>query len=107
MGDGYFLGNIEARWKVVRFRMINNNFYLGLNGFMDFGRVTKKIELNSNLSVLPSDYFNVGDEELHISYGAGLRIAMNQNFVIKCDYGMAADERDGKSGIYIGLNYIF
>lgn len=107
MGDGYFLGNIEARWKVVRFRMINNNFYLGLNGFMDFGRVTKKIELNSNLSVLPSDYFNVGEEELHISYGAGLRIAMNQNFVIKCDYGMAADERDGKSGIYIGLNYIF
>lgn len=37
MGDGYFLGNIEARWKFVRFQFINNNFYLGLNGFMDFG----------------------------------------------------------------------
>ena len=34
MGDGYFLGNVEARWKFVRFRFINNNFYLGLNGFM-------------------------------------------------------------------------
>ncbi|MBK6281706.1 MAG: BamA/TamA family outer membrane protein [Draconibacterium sp.] len=42
MGDGYFLGNVEARWKFVRFRFINNNFYLGLNGFMDFGQVTKK-----------------------------------------------------------------
>ncbi len=107
VGDGYFLGNIEARWKFVRFRMINNNFYLGLNGFMDFGRVTKKIETINNLSVLPVNYFDKGAEEMHISYGAGIRIAMNQNFVIKCDYGMAADDRDGESGVYIGLNYLF
>lgn len=107
MGDGYFLGNVEARWKVVRFRFINNNFYLGLNGFLDFGQVTRKIKLNSNLSVLPTDYFDDGAEKMHFSYGAGFRIAMNQNFVIKCDYGMAADERDGKSGMYIGLNYLF
>ena len=116
MGDGYFLGNIEARWKVVRFRMINNNFYLGLNGFMDFGRVTKKMSgiegvktiFSGNLTPYSVDDFYVEDaEKMHISYGAGLRIAMNQNFVIKCDYGMAADERDGKSGVYIGLNYLF
>jgi hypothetical protein len=107
VGDGYFLGNIEARWKVARFQFINNNFYVGLNGFMDFGRVTKKIETINNLSVLTLDYFDKGAEEMHISYGAGLRIAMNQNFVIKCDFGMAADERDGDSGIYIGLNYLF
>jgi hypothetical protein len=113
MGDGYFLGNIEARWKVVRFRMINNNFYIGLNGFMDFGQVTKKMsgienvsEANLN-SAEAKNYYDKDAEKLHISYGAGLRIAMNQNFVIKCDYGMAADERDGDSGIYIGLNYLF
>jgi hypothetical protein len=44
---------------------------------------------------------------MHISYGAGLRVVMNQNFIIKCDYGRTIDERDGKSGIYIGLNYLF
>jgi hypothetical protein len=44
---------------------------------------------------------------MHYSFGVGLRVAMNENFIIRCDYGMAADERDGDSGIYIGLNYLF
>ena len=109
VGDGYILGNIEARWKFVRFQFINNNFYLGLNGFVDFGRVTNKIEVEPKVAFLPQQpgYFDEGAEKMHISYGAGLRIAMNENFIIKVDYGMAADERDGKSGIYIGLNYLF
>lgn len=113
MGDGYFLGNIEARWKFVRFQFINNNFYLGLNGFMDFGQITKKMDGIENVpvSVLNSeaarDYYEKDAEKMHISYGAGLRIAMNENFIIKVDYGMAADKRDGTSGVYIGLNYLF
>lgn len=113
IGDGYFLGNIEARWKVVRFRFINNNFYLGLNGFMDFGQVTKRMSGIENVppaylsSETAKDYYDKDAEKLHLSYGAGLRVVMNQNFVIKCDYGLASDERDGKSGMYIGLNYLF
>ena len=113
MGDGYFLGNIEARWKFVRFQFINNNFYLGLNGFMDFGQVTKKMDGIENVSQsdlnsqAAKDYYEKDAEKMHISYGAGLRIAMNENFIIKVDYGMAADKRDGTSGMYIGLNYLF
>lgn len=109
IGDGYFLGNAEMRWKFVRFRFIKNNFYLGLNAFTDFGRVTKKIDLN--LSKVPTaekaKYFATDAEKFHLSYGAGLRIAMNENFIIKCDYGMAASKQDGDNGIYIGLNYLF
>jgi hypothetical protein len=117
VGDGFFYGNIEARWKFARFQFINNNFYLGLNGFLDFGRVTDKInierETSSPFFVLTpgdgiiSDYFDFGAEAMHYSYGAGLRIVMNQNFIISVDYGIAADERDGDSGLYIGLNYLF
>jgi hypothetical protein len=109
MGDGYFLGNIEARWKFVRFRFIKNNFYLGLNGFTDFGLVTNKIEINPTVTTIPDarDYFDEGAEKLHFSYGAGLRIAMNENFIIKFDYGRVADNRDGDSGTYIALNYLF
>lgn len=108
VGDGFFYGNIETRWKFARFQFINNNFYLGLNGFMDFGQVTKKIETTPvNINGSSSDYFDADAEALHVSYGAGLRIVMNQNFIISVDYGMAADERDGDSGIYIGLNYLF
>ena len=54
-----------------------------------------------------ADYYDQGAEAMHISYGLGFRLAMNQNFIIRCDYGMAADDRDGDSGVYIGLNYLF
>ncbi|MBN1986670.1 MAG: BamA/TamA family outer membrane protein [Prolixibacteraceae bacterium] len=112
VGDGFFYGNLEARWKFARFQFINNNFYLGLNGFMDFGQVTKKIDVNFPPVTDPridyeSMYYNEGAESMHVSYGAGLRVVMNQNFIVAIDYGMAADERDGDSGLYIGLNYLF
>lgn len=111
VGDGFFYGNIEARWKFARFQFINNNFYLGLNGFVDFGRVTKKVDIDTDFlngfDLRAIRNFDFGSEAMHYSYGAGLRIAMNQNFIISVDYGIAADERDGDSGLYIGLNYLF
>jgi len=110
VGDGFFFGNAELRYKFVKFRLIRQNFYLALNTFSDFGQVTKKIN-TSNIqlpaSVIASDYFNKGAENMHISYGAGLRLVMNYNFVIAMDYGIATNKQDGDSGIYIGLNYLF
>ncbi|HZL09336.1 MAG TPA: BamA/TamA family outer membrane protein [Prolixibacteraceae bacterium] len=111
VGDGFFYGNLEMRWKVVRFNWINNNFYIGLNAFTDFGKVTEKIDVKSIIAPMSSvpqpDYFNWDAEKFHYSYGAGLRVVMNENFVIAADYGMTPNEQDGTSGIYIGLNYLF
>ena len=111
VGDGFFLGNAEMRWKFTRFQFINNNFYLGLNAFTDFGMVTKRIESLDKLKPLSSIpqpfYFDWDSEKMHISYGLGLRVAMNENFIISFDYGMAANEQDGNSGFYMGLNYLF
>ena len=73
------------------------------------GRVTRKVAL-PNIQLLhenSSDYFNPGAEKMHGTYGAGIRIAMNQNFVISVDYGMAMNKQDGDKGLYIGLNYLF
>ena len=97
------------RWKVVRFRFINNNFYVGLNAFTDFGRVTQKIDISENIVGLTDAdlYFKADAEKLHMGVGVGLRIVMNQNFVIAADFGKALDPQDGKTGIYIGLNYLF
>jgi len=112
-GDGIFFGNGELRWKVTRFRFHNNNFYMGLNTFTDFGKVTKRIPvLTDGFDELDPgtnsrDYFDPGAEKLHVSYGAGLRIVMNENFVVAFDYGMASDSRDGATGFYMGLNYLF
>jgi hemolysin activation/secretion protein len=114
VGDGIFFGNAELRWKFARFQLKNNNFYLGLNGFMDFGQVVDKIEFQTNNAFVeysllnnPKDYFDPGAEKMHLSYGAGLRVAMNENFIVAIDYGLAADKRDGTSGFYMGLNYLF
>jgi hypothetical protein len=108
VGDGVFYGNVELRWKFVRFNFIKNNFYLGLNGFTDFGRVVRKISVNTNAPMNSlENYFKPDAEKMHYSYGSGLTVAMNENFVISMDYGMAVDKQDGKSGFYMGLNYLF
>lgn len=111
VGDGVFLGNAELRWKFARFNWIKNNFYLGLNTFADFGRVTQMVDVKNKViarsSIPQPQYFNWDGEKMHVSYGAGLRIVMNENFVIAADYGVASDKQDGKSGFYMGLNYIF
>lgn len=110
-GDGVFLGNAELRWKFVRFNWIKNNFYLGLNAFTDFGRVTKRIDVKSKVGAMSSIpqplYFNWDAEKIHVSYGGGLRVVMNENFVIAADYGLAVDNQDGERGFYMGLNYVF
>jgi hypothetical protein len=107
VGDGFFYGNIEARWKFVRFTFIKNNWYLGLNAFTDFGRVTKPIKTGVNVTQANADFFKKDSEKFHSTFGAGLRIVENENFVISVDYGRAMNKQDGKSGMYIGLNYLF
>jgi hypothetical protein len=39
--------------------------------------------------------------------GLGLKIAMNENFIISADIGKALKEQDGGMEFYIGLNYLF
>lgn len=115
IGDGLFYGNAEFRWKAVRFNLINQNFYLGLVAFSDFGMVTKNMDVVDPILDLPdadsdyheADYFATDNESMHISAGAGLRIVMNENFIIAADFGKAFNEQDGNSGFYIGLNYLF
>jgi len=43
VGDGILYGNLELRWKMVYFQFIGQNFYLGLNGFLDGGQVVNLI----------------------------------------------------------------
>jgi hypothetical protein len=113
VGDGFFYGNAEMRWKVTRFNWINNNFYIGLNAFVDFGKVTKKIQTDfkytgrTGFYSTDPDYNKPNGEKMHYSFGSGLRVVMNENFVIAADYGMATNKQDGTSGMYIGLNYLF
>jgi outer membrane protein assembly factor BamA len=108
VGEDYFLANIEARWKFVYFQLFGQNFYLALSGFMDAGLVTGKYPVD--ISGVPADmlhFFPDEKESLHTSAGGGLHIAWNRNFIIAIDYGRALDKRDGLSGLYIGLDFLF
>jgi outer membrane protein assembly factor BamA len=111
VGAGVAYGNAELRWKFFRTRMLKQNFYFGFNAFADAGQVIQKIDIEEKVKSLnltdEADYFDFGSEQLHVSYGLGLRIAMNQNFILAVDWGKAADKRDGTSGFYVGLNYLF
>ncbi len=108
-GDGIAFGNFEIRWKFVKFELANQNFYLGMNLFFDSGMVVQKTKVDT--SHVPvnelNEYFKTDAEKLHNSAGLGLKIAMNENFIISVDYGKAFDAQDGTSGLYIGLGYQF
>ncbi|MCF6169647.1 MAG: hypothetical protein L3J31_00900 [Bacteroidales bacterium] len=120
IGDGMVFGNFEFRWKFVKFYWLKQNFYFALSGFFDSGRIIQFMDvekqaklINDGLSpedpgfVNLADYFSFGTEGFHNSLGAGLHIAMNQNFILAIDYGRALNEQDGKSGFYVGLNFLF
>lgn len=109
IGEGVLYGNFELRWRFLRFHLAKQNFYIGTNIFMDMGRVTDPLDMNYDPNMIRDDwaYFNPGAEKWHYSTGLGLKIAMNENFILSIDYGRALDEQDGDSGMYILLNYLF
>jgi hypothetical protein len=141
VGDGELYGNMELRWKFVKFKMFNQNFYLATNLFFDAGQAVQLLPLEDKINEIQTnidnlddtntwgiyaigaeyndqgsiiqngetidDYFNFGAEKLHMSFGLGLKIAMNENFVVSVDYGKTLNEQDGPSGMYVGLNYAF
>lgn len=108
VGEDYLFGNFEFRYKFIRTIIFNQNIYVAVNTFLDFGMVTEPYEFD--ISGVPPEYmflFPDDPEAPHFSYGAGLHAALNQNFVVSLNFGLAADDRDGNSGLYIGLNWLF
>lgn len=110
VGDAVGFGNFELRYKFFRFKLFNQDFYLGTNLFFDSGLIFKPIEMNlTNVSDAEKvTFFN--DYEFgrfHSSAGIGLKIGWNENFIISADFGKAFNKQDGNTGFYVGLNYLF
>jgi hypothetical protein len=106
-GDGFSYANVEFRYKILKFTTKKQNVYIALNPFTDAGIITKKILFSG---VHPDDmniHFSGNDEQLHFTSGCGLHLALNENFVLAINYGRAWNKQDGKSGLYIGTNWLF
>jgi hypothetical protein len=99
-------GNFEVRWKFFETTLWRQDIYLALSPFTDMGIVTKKY--NFSTENVPDDVNIIADKEkLHISYGASFNFALNHNFILCFNYGRAVDKRDGNSGLYITVGYLF
>ena len=110
VGDGVVYGNAEFRWKFYRGVILNQNVYLALSTFLDAGMVVDKYEytLDEAYRAEAAPYLPETDESLHLGYGAGLHIALNENFIVAFDYGVALKSKDdGKGAPYINLNWLF
>jgi hypothetical protein len=111
VGDGIAYGNLELRWKFLKTRLGKQNLYFALNGFSDFGMVVQQVKFDkSKISAADQEkYFDFSYEKdkLHPSLGAGLRIALNENFILAIDYGFSTNKQDGVKGLYINIGNLF
>ncbi len=101
--------NLEFRYKFWRFNFIKQNWYMALSPFLDAGRSIDIVDIDKSnipLAIDQSEFFS-NDEDIHFTYGCGLHVAMNENFVIAADIGIPLKAEDGNMGVYIGMNWLF
>ena len=108
----------ELRWRFARFRIGKQNIALGANLFSDGTMVTRNVDLSALQSITGSPVALVGQSKdtPHITFGAGFRFIMNENFIVAVDYGSPLTHflknspnynQDGTGAFYINLGYLF
>lgn len=108
VGNGVAFGNAELRYKFWHFQLFKQQWYAALNPFVDAGMVVDKIPLQiTHITEDITPYFASNAEKIHLSYGCGIRAAMNENFVLATDIGFPLSKQDGTMGLYIGINWLF
>lgn len=125
LSDGFAFANVELRLKLWKFKVGKENFYIGINPLFDAGMVLQPYDINKeqiennirendpsfDMNTL-GNYFDF-DESLiykpHLSAGIGLKVAMNENFIVSVDWATPLNKADnGKmSNLYIKIGYMF
>ena len=116
--EGFAWANLELRVKLVNFKLFNQFFYIALNPFFDAGVITKAYRTQAfedakKLNVatympLEKIYDATKVGKVITSAGAGLKIAMNQNFIISAEFAKCLYKPlDAGLWIGIGVNYCF
>ena len=107
VGDAFIWSNFELRWRLFNFNFLKQSWYFGVNPFFDAGMAIQPYRLDEMKAANDTQIYNGDDEKMHFSAGLGAKVVMNRNFVVSVEFGKPFDSRDGKSGLNIGLNYIF
>ena len=130
LANGFAYANVELRCKVAKFDIGRQHFYIGLAPFFDLGLITQPYTLDEqaiktayaadtdpnklalgNYFALDADgnFDNSSVYKPHMSAGLGLKIAMNENFVLSVDWATALNEQDNAkwANFYIKMGYLF
>ena len=110
IGKGYVWANFETRVKLFDFTLPthlfsleNQSFYLAANPFFDCGAIVSPYRLDA-----PRGSQAYKDAtKFHGSYGAGLKLVMNRNFVMSVEVARPLDRDDGHFALIMGTNYLF
>lgn len=109
MASQFAMGNFELRAKLVRFRFIKQNWYLGAVPLFHTGYLIKPIKMNlSGLTQEERDnYFDTTGKKWYSSYGIGGKLVMNENTVIGLDWAHSINTGAGNNAVYVGFGYTF
>ena len=112
--------NTELRVKLVNFKLFNQFFYIAVNPFFDAGIITKPFrsaefaaaqQLNVATYMPLNKIYDASQEkgQFICSAGGGLKIAMNQNFIVSVELAKCLRPSQLDAGLWlgIGINYQF
>lgn len=115
LAPGVAFANVELRTRVASLKVGKNMFYLGLVPFVDAGMVVQpydRVSPNPH-TIGPGAEIGYTDDgglyRPHLGGGLGLKVAMNDNFVLSVDWATAFDKQDNSkfSNLYIKMGYMF
>ena len=123
---GYAFANVEFRFTVAQFNVKKERFAIGLNPFVDAGMILQPYHIDRRTveqNIAANDptfdlndlehYIVFGDDaniyRPHLSGGLGLKLMMNDNFVLSVDWAVPFNKRDndGMANIYVKMGYMF
>ncbi|MCR4659215.1 MAG: BamA/TamA family outer membrane protein [Bacteroidales bacterium] len=113
LAPGVAFANVELRTQLFSFKVGKNMFYVGLNPFVDAGMVVQPYDdvVADPHMQLPDVGFENTNRlyEPHFGGGCGLKVAMNDNFVLSVDWATAFDKQDNSKfgNLYIKMGYMF
>jgi len=91
VGKKKFIGNFEVRYRFWEKQIFGQDVYTALNVFCDIGKVW-------------AEEFEFDFSNLHSGYGAGLRIGLNENFIVYAEMGFS---KEAGGQLYLDLGYLF
>ncbi len=100
LGEDFLYGNLELRYRI---RSLFDTGYLATSAFYDLGRTFDHPP--------PEDLADRGADQdrWHQGLGLGVRVAINDTFIVGLDVGLPVDSAmDGPGAkLYIGLDWLF